>query len=184
MKIKRSTRIRSSFILALVLVAVAAAPHALAQEESKQEVLVEGLENGWYVAGSVKFSEVDGRFANFVGPYGGWLINHKFLLGGGGYGLTNQRGLEMGYGGLVLEYFINPSSLVNVSVKGLIGGGSTSWNWEDPFFVAEPEVKVNLNVTEFFRIGFGGGYRFVSGNRHDDRLRGPSATVDLKFGVF
>ena len=184
MRIERNTRSYSAFALALVFAAVAAAPRASAQEESKQEVLVEGLENGWFVAGSVKFSEVDGQFANFVGPYGGWLINHKFLVGGGGVGLTNRHPFEMGYGGLVLEYFINPKSLVNVSVKGLIGGGSTSWNWENPFFVAEPEVKVNVNVTDFFRVGFGGGYRFVSGNRHDDRLRGPSATVDLKFGVF
>jgi hypothetical protein len=179
------SRISRALALLLILAAFSTG-NVFAQEESKPEVLVDGVEHGYFVAADVKFSEVDDRFANFFGAYGGWLINHRFLLGAGGYGMTNRvHEMQMGYGGLVLEYFFNPSRLVNFSVKGLIGGGASSWSWWDPFFVAEPEVKMSLNITERFRLGFGGGYRFVEGScRSDDRLSGYTISLDFKFGAF
>jgi hypothetical protein len=173
--------------LAFLLIVASMSTNVFAQEESKPEVLVRGVENGWFVAGENKFSEVDDRFANFFGAYGGWLINHRFLLGGGGWGKTNRvYEMQMGYGGLVLEYFFNPDRLINFSIRGLIGGGGTSWAWTwwDGFFVAEPEVRMTINVTERFRLGFGGGYRFVEGSCRDGRLSGYTISVAGKFGGF
>ena len=142
--------------------------------------------HGYSVAFDVRFSELNGDFTNFVGLYGGWLINHRFLLGVGGYGKTSgvDRS-QMGYGGLVLEYFIRPERLWNPSVKMLVGGGAISWNWTDPFFVAEPEVKMNLNLSRRWRLAFGGGYRFVGGAPgRDGALSGFLADVAIKFGSF
>ena len=170
---------------ALFVVSLALAPTAVAQEESKPEVLLVGIENGYFFAVENKFSEMGGGFANFVGVYGGWLINHKLLLGAGGYGkATDVNWFEMGYGGFVVEYFVNPNRLVNFSVKGLVGGGGASHLWDDSFFVAEPEARMTLNVTEWFRLGLGGGYRWTPGSSRNSDLSGWTVSVAAKFGSF
>jgi len=163
-------------------------PIVAAQEDREPEILLTEIDNGFIFAPEMKFTEVNGKFAHFMGGYGGWLINHRVLIGGGAYGLANTNPyheLEMGYGGFVIAYFANPTRLVNFSVKGLVGAGSTSYHWEDPFFVVEPEAQVTLNVAEHFRIGFGGGYRFIgaAGIREDD-LDGFAFKLDFKFGIF
>ncbi len=169
----------------LLVVALLVTPTAMAQDESKPEVLVDNLESGWLVAADSKFSEVDGKFAHFLGAYGGWLVNHKLLVGGGAYGKTTDvNRYEMGYGGFVLEYFVNPNRLVNFSVKGLVGGGGVSLLWTDSFFVAEPEAKMTLNIAEWVRLHFGGGYRFVRASRRNDELSSWTVSVGVKFGSF
>ena len=81
----------------------------------------------------------------------------------------------------------------------LIGGGGIGyrqpndwdWDWDTntrSFFVMEPTVRLMLNVTSFFRIGVGGGYRLISGTSLDELkdsdISGPSAEIVLKFGKF
>jgi hypothetical protein len=166
----------------LFLVALAASA-----QEPEQEVLVDrDHDNGYSLGFDVKFSEIDGDFTNFVGLHAGWLINHRFLIGVAGYGKTTgiDRS-QMGYGGLTLEYFLRPERLWNVSIAGLIGGGAISWNWTDPFFVGEPEAKLNLNLSKRWRLSLGGGYRFVGGAPGPDgRLSGFVGDVAIKFGSF
>lgn len=170
----------------VVATALLAGRAAMAQETTEPEVLLKDAHNGFVVALETKLTRVDGKLANFTGLYGGWLINHQFLIGIGGYGKTT--GIHerlMGYGGLILEYFVDPNRLMNFSVRGLIGGGSSSWRWDDPFFVAEPEVKMNLNMTSWFRLSLGGGYRFVGGSAwENDQLGGPTASLNVNFGRF
>jgi hypothetical protein len=170
-----------------VLGGVLLVPVAASAQESEQEVLVDSVRHsGYSFAVDVKFSEIDGDFTNFVGFSGGWLINHRFLIGVAGYGKTTgiDRS-QMGYGGLTLEYFLRPERLWNVSIAGLIGGGAISWNWTDPFFVGEPEAKLNLNLSKRWRLSFGGGYRFVGGAPGpDERLSGFVGDVAIRFGSF
>lgn len=223
-------------ISCISIVALMAAANPLFAEEQNTQTLVGGnVESGFFLAPDFKFTEVDGKFANLAGVYGGWLINRKLLLGGGGYFLTNRSDdFKMTYGGFVAEYFFRSEKLVNFSVKGLIGGGTATVSgspgrfddlddlpFEIPsefrdrfrgrginfpsipgfpgfpnfpefpfpffddvsesFFVAEPEVNLNLNITEKLRIGFGGGYRFIAGaGRTGDRLDGFTANAALK----
>ena len=183
----------------LVVLFCLSATQVLAQEspqDSKDaETLVPGdFDNGFVLAFDDKLSVIDGDFANFAGLHGGWLIDHSFLIGMAGYGTTDTaRGLDMGYGGLLLEYFFNPNKLWNYSVRGLIGGGGAE-NFGNPhhrpghdvdgFFVAEPEARVTLNVLKPFRIGFGLGYRFVGGDSRDLGLSGPTFSFSFKFGMF
>jgi len=58
----------------------------------------------------------------------------------------------------------------------------------DSFFVIEPSVHVNLNVTTFFRIAAGVSYRYVSGLNStlstNADLSGPSGVLTFKFGMF
>ena len=169
------------FFLAAILV-MCSSLSVQAETQQDPKTLVDGKvsKSGLIAFPEVKFSTVDGRFANFVGLRGGILLNDKFLIGAGGYGLTNVRTLPaMGYGGLVLEYSLQPHSLVNFSVGGLVGAGGVTW---ESFFVAEPEARLRLNVTRWFRLGFGGGYRFISGaGCLNSFLRGPVATLSVEF---
>ena len=156
-----------------VFLVLAASPAAgLAQE---QTLIVEGVESGGWGGPVVMFSDVNGQFAVFAGGRGGWIINHAFVLGGAGYGLTNDirffeggpsRQFNFGYGGGDIEAVIASDKLVHATVNVMIGGGGISPLTGEPadaVFVLQPQGSVDLNVTSFFRMSFGGGYRYVSG---------------------
>jgi hypothetical protein len=181
-----SARKNMMFVLFL-LTAVA----VRAQEE--ETLLGGGFESGGYGAPVVKFTSVKGEFAVMVGGYGGWLINHAFMLGGGGYGLVTRHDLEpaagtvglpedhrieFGYGGGILEFIFSPMAVVHATVSLLIGGGTvsvrgydvlfTDWLYgyestRDGVFVLEPSVNAEVNITSFFRVNAGASYRFVNG---------------------
>ncbi len=166
-----------------------------AQVNAQEQTLISGpVENGGFGGPVVKFSDIDNKFAILVGGYGGWLINHSFMIGGGGYGLVNNihasqaaqlyygtgdnLRLQFGYGGLMLEYIGEPDKLVHYSVSTLIGAGGVGYNYLDnfynsfqedngrtsAFFVLEPSAGVELNVTRFFRLNAGASYRLVRGS--------------------
>ena len=182
-------------LTAAVVVAVAVSP-ATAQE---QTLVGHGIESGGFGAPVVKFTQVNGEFGVLVGGRGGWIINHVFVLGGGGYGLVNDiwvRGfvpeprLQFGYGGIELEGIIASNSLVHFTVAGLVGGGGVTLGVDpsDAVFVLEPQANLELNVTPFMRINVGGGYRWVTDvdlypltNRDFSAAFGSLA---LKFGKF
>ncbi len=204
----------------LLLIMIIVSASVFAQEET----LISGeVEHGGFGGPVVKMTSVKNEFGVLVGGYGGWLINHTFMIGGGGYGLVNKiKGneaaqlayqvytdrpvnIEFGYGGVVFEYINNSNSLVHFAFSTLIGAGGVTynerdyndWDWgehrddgrpNDAFFVAEPEVKAELNVASFFRVDVGGSYRFISGvniiGLKNSDLSGPSANITFKFGKF
>ena len=94
----------------LVAVCCLLSSSVLAQDDRDAETLIgNDFDNGWVVAVDDKLSTVDGEFTNFVGVHSGWLIDHRFLLGGAVYGATNSPfGQDMAYGGVLVEYFFNP----------------------------------------------------------------------------
>lgn len=172
-----------------------------AASAAQQETLVSGpIRSGGFGAPVVKFSETLDRFALLIGGRGGWIINESFVVGGGGYGLTNQYNLavdalEMGYGGIDLEYVNRPNELVHISLNVLLGGGGARFYpgtslayWESGFWVAEPGVNLELNVAPVFRMGFGASYRAVDGlaipGLSNASLSGWSGNLQFKFGKF
>jgi hypothetical protein len=179
---------------------------AIAQEET---LIAGDIESGGFGGPVVKFGSVNGEGGILVGGRGGWIINHTFILGGGGYGLANnvkakvlgpdgERYLNFGYGGVELEYIAESDKLMHLSVMTLIGGGGIGWRDEnvgsgmdsnsDAFFILEPAAQINLNVTKYFRISAGVSYRFVSGVNSpattNADLAGPTAVLTLRFGTF
>jgi hypothetical protein len=190
-------------IMALLMV-----PACLAAQ-GEQTLMSGPIESGGFGGPVLKFTELVDEFGLLVGGRGGWIINHTFVLGAGGYGLANRdnfeflvdgraRQLEMGYGGLELEYVNRSHELIHFSVQALVGAGGADWGRDfdfdpdfddgDAFFVAEPGLNIIMNVTEFFRVGFGGSYRFVEDlelpGLSDDDLTGPSGVLTFKFGKF
>lgn len=180
-----------------------------AQEETILDM--HEVTHGGFGGPVVKFTQINNEFGLLVGGRGGWIINHTFVIGGGGYGLANNINgnqlvsgkvplINFGYGGFEMEYIYDSDNLIHFTAYTLIGGGSV--NYRDPanhdkfdnnedmqtFFILEPAVSVELNVVKFFRINFGASYRYISNfeykglNQSD--VAGPSAILTFKFGKF
>ncbi len=194
------------YLLIAVIVLVTAVPL-----RAQEETLISGdLESGGFGGPVLKIGPMKGTTGVLVGGRGGWIINHTFILGGGGYGLANNirmtdpdglnrtMYLEFGYGGVELDYIGNSSDVIHYTVGALIGGGSLGYrnaqggmwdsNKQDAVFVLEPNVNLELNVTKFFRINAGVNYRWVNDVQFvglsDKDLSGVAGSITLKFGAF
>lgn len=182
--------------LSLLLVAVLAVP-ALAQEKTLIGDLKD-VEHGGFGGPVVRFTQIGGEFGVLSGGRGGWIVDHKYGLGGGGFGLANNikaipadEKLEMGYGGLILEYVFASDALVHLTGELLIGAGGLTTQFgadDDAFFVAEPGANLMLNVTKFFRFGVGVSYRYIQGadfgGLDSGDLTGLAWGLTFKFGAF
>jgi len=192
------------------------APPPPPAEESKPDMdtLISGdITSGGYGGPVLTYSRIQGRDAVFFGGRGGWLVNHRFVFGAGGFALVTRMPppegapatvedlrTEFGYGGLWLEYILFPDKIVHASFGTLLGGGAVAYSRirrtdrqdrqveSDVVFAIEPVVSAELNLTRFFRLGAGVGYRHVgsvdlTGMRQED-LSGFTGSVMLKFGKF
>ena len=60
---------------------------------------------------------------------------------------------------------------------------SFTFRYRNDFLIADPQLSVHLNVTDWLRIGGGAGYRFVGRAGSDrERLRGFTASIGLQLG--
>jgi hypothetical protein len=177
------------------------------REDNGDETLISNpITIGFYGAVTVKFDQLNDNFACLLGGRGGLVFNRAFVIGGGGYGLTNdipvdvqlpsgRYYMDFGYGGFFMEYILASRKIVHLSFNALIGGGGVQlrdaydyWEFEDDFFVFEPGAELELNFSPNFRIGVGGSYRYVAGADLvglDSRdLSGPSVNLNFKFGHY
>lgn len=180
-----------------------------------QETLIDGsVDFGGYGGPFLQFTSVNKQFGLLVGGGGGVILDHTISLGAAGYGLVNDVTettapastpyLNLAYGGVYLQYTHHSDALLHATAGILIGAGGISFRRDvvdmgtgsqngrdtlnDAFFVVEPSVEGELNVTKYFRIAVGGSYRFVSGvslyGLGNDDISGPSARLMFKFGSF
>ncbi len=150
-----------------------------------------------------EYSNFGDNFEVSAGGGGGLIIDNFFI---GGYGLgsvdnsileNDWESLEIGHGGLWGGYTLNPYKLVHLYSSVKLGWGGLKikfedddFDYQDAIFVATPELGAELNIFRFFKIGFSGGYRFVSGI--DSDLSGYEkgdfnnfvGTLTLRFGAF
>ena len=166
-------------------VIILTATYAAAQSQPPADTLLKGkTQLGFAIAPEVKLSSMNGEFAALAGCSFGLVIKPSFIIGVAGYGKITDIFTDgyMGYGGVVLEYSVNSHRLVHYSIGGLMGAGNAAGS-PSPFFVAEPQGRIDVNVTRWFRLGFGGGYRFIAGaQRCNSLFRGPTASILLMFG--
>jgi len=111
----------------------------LALGQEIQTVFKKGNSSGGYGAITNKFTTINGEYANLAGVYGGWYVNHRFLLGFGVSGVTNNivvpleysvdpsRNLSYGYGqfGLMTEYVLSSNRRVHIAFELFSGTGFT-----------------------------------------------------------
>lgn len=177
-----------------------------------------------YGGPSIKFSQIDGDLAILVGGKGAWTVNKRFSIGLAGYGLVTWPEIThydniletdvdydfmFGYGGLYLEYIHQPYDVIHFSANTLIGFGGASLEninsmdndnylageaW-GAYFILEPSLAVELNVSKFLRIQLEAGYRYVdeirSNDKYDDvmkdkdmKLSGISGGITFQIGKF
>lgn len=188
------------------------------ERQKEPETLIDNkIHSSGYGALSTQYSKFNHQDALFLGAYGGWMINHKFMLGLGGYGLvtshtgfgvnpvTNEPNkLRMGYGGLMAEYTFSGNRPFHITANSLIGVGGISNgyekkgdsndqdNWQSvkssAFFVAQPGMNVEANLTKWFRVSVGGSYRLIAGSNlagiSNEDMSAPAANLSFKFGAF
>ena len=145
-----------------------------------------------------KGSGVADQFAGFFGARGGLMFDHVFVLGAGGYVMGGgvdvtvdgqRESLDMWYGGAEIEFISGWSQVYHITFTTLVGGGSLGLAGQsDGIFVTEPALNLEINVTSFFRLNFGGGYRFVWDVDVPQLSNGDLSQffghVTLKFGAF
>lgn len=121
-----------------------------------------------------------------------------------GEAITKPLNLHGGYGGVLIGLTIAPRELIHISIPVILGAGSVEVSDEDffvnnpadseftvessAFFIVEPGIELEFNITNYFRIGTGVTYRHFAGtelaNVVDDDLRGISGLISFRFGRF
>lgn len=189
-----------------LFLALAALMIAGGSARAEQRTLVGGpeWEHGGMGALSFGGTSFNGAWVPESGSRGQWIINHKFGLGLGSYTMVDPGELAWGgnryemsvhYSGIDLEYSCNPDDVVHYSIYALFAGGrieADNWRddyqFKDDFYSILPRANVEVNVTSWFRVNGGVGYRFaqdvdiVGLDNHD--LSGLQTTLTLKFGKF
>ena len=156
----------------------------------------------------MQFTAIDGNFAHMMGG-GGAILVGDFFFGGYGLGLTNQiqadpdknpdyrQGdyLSVGHGGLWLGYSLWGDRAIHVCISTLLGWGELGIRGDyysevrpiDSFFVVVPTLEVELNLTQYFRIGAGVTYNlytFLDEPYTSSDLSAPGGFLSFKFGWF
>lgn len=172
--------------------------------DDEETLLSNPITIGAYGAFTMKFDRLNDNFAYLLGGRGGLVFNRAFVIGGAGYGLTNdirvdvplpsgQYYMDFGYGGFFMEYILASRKMVHVSFNALIGGGGLQlhdeyyyYEYADDFFVFEPGAELELNFSPHFRVGVGGSYRYIAGadlfGISSRDLSGPAVNLNFKFG--
>ena len=183
-----------------------------------KSLLSKGNDLNAFGAADLKIGDFKGERGLLLGAYGGFIINRRFLFGVAGYGLVTKvefdgvvpnqpiKSLDLhgGYGGVMIGGTIAPRELIHISVPIVLGAGSmevTDDNFfinnpvdseftieNSVFFVLEPGIELEFNITQYFRLGAGATYRHVTGlelaNVSNEELSGFNAIISFRFGRF
>jgi len=162
------------------------------QEEKEMQYLLSGP-NRPSISGFggpfVEFSAVEGDMAVFVGGGGALLLGQTFYIGVYGEGLTTSHyrydlsdvtGIEepkisLGHGGFWLGYIHDSFKAIHPAASLKIGWGQialydsyysydpTDYVANDGIFVLIPQLEVEMNLTAWFKVNAGAGYRWMTG---------------------
>ena len=172
---------------------------------------------GLYVAPEYQFGQIQNEFTHLSGFSAMMILNQKFSVGMS-MNRTMSRNfspkevsplyLNANYGGLKLEYTINPTKLVHVSIPLLVGmGNATTDSFAgsgvrtdsfrmgraqipgNRFFIIEPGIQVEANIMNYAKAYVGAKYRFSfdTGNTTNldaNSLKGFGIYAGLKVGLF
>lgn len=187
-------------LLFLITTAVFSQRYVDTYDPKKTEVkslLGKGNELNGFGGVDFKITELVGERGLVSGGYGGVLVNRRFILGAGGYGIaTNiefdgmvgaeEKPLTLygGYGGVIVGGMLGSKEVIHLIFPVFFGAGQievTDKNFfpnrpndaeftieSSAFMIIEPAAQVEVNVTEYFRLAAGMSYRYVTGTEMDN----------------
>lgn len=170
---------------------------------AQEETLFSNLETlGAFGGPFIEIGSINGEVGAYVGG-GGAIIFDGFFFGGYGQGTSYPEAIingadtniKFGHGGLWMGYTQNPHKLTHFFTSLKIGWGKTRLrrNGEttnvDQIFVLTPELGLELNLTDFFKVNFAGGYRWVNGisklpSLENSDFSSPVGIITFRFGGY
>jgi len=181
----------------------------------------QNITHGGYAGLEFGYTPVAGRSSFLAGFHTAWIVDHTLEIGINAKGFVTNPLPDLlldnmnymytgGYGGLHIAANIMGNKPINVSFPILLGAGGISYirtgynGYYDEFypeshyayFVVEPGIDLQLNVSRFFRVAAGVSYRYTSDIylvysdasadpiADPSMLRGLNASIKLKFGKF
>lgn len=150
----------------------------------------------------LEIGSLNGEVGADVGGGGALIINNFFL---GGYGMgTDYPELEINnldynlrfkHGGFWLGYTLREYKLAHLYSSVKIGWGKAqlrrngNTDFTDRHFTMTPELGFELNLTDWFKLSFTGGYRWVNGisllpGLDNSDFSSPVGILTFRFGGF
>jgi hypothetical protein len=169
--------------------------------------------HGVYLGLSTYYGEIEGKSTYLVGGKIAYVANKQFEIGFAGVGFYSDQksqgiflseGMYGGYAGLHLEPIFFGKHKFNLAIPILIGGGAVGYidqsindfiEFEDidieewgEYFVFEPGLSLQYNISRFIQVEAGIKYRLSSNlNLYPGSIKninGISGGIGVKFGVF
>ena len=166
--------------------------------ELKVSRLIEGYQLYTGIKGAILFND---KIA--IGLTGGGFVTEEVFVGLNDMGEETYLNTIMGYGGFYVDYIIHTESPVLISFPMLIGAAGVALFSKQAvgnlvadeemveggvFFIYEPAVNMEVNITRFLRMGLGIGYRFAVRGDMDrvsaQDLSDITLNWNIKFGSF
>jgi len=168
-----------------------------------------GTDFGYAFVVDLKTSSIQDELGTLIGIGGGVIVNRSTLLGLTVGANVSHPKVNYSYFGLLAQYSLNPNKAVHYSGQVLLAGGSTK-DYEQKksslmdnflnttgagFYLIEPGVNVELNLTGFTRLVAGVSYRIVTGLNADSEhvkttgitnsdLSGLNVNIGVKLGTY
>ncbi len=180
MKTKTEKRKMSlnGFFISLSVILILLSKGTFAQEDNAERTLLRrDIVLTDVISPEIKFNSILGDIGTLIGIYGGPMINNRLLIGAcGGVNLGHPR-VNYGYLGGIIQYVYRPEDMVHMSIQLVVASGTTKdyenpksglldnfWNISgESFFMVEPGINLEVNITTRVKLVMGVSYRYVSG---------------------
>jgi len=144
-------------------------------------IMAQNSNQSAFISPVIKFQSISNHASYISGARFGWVINDRFILGGGFYGSLNaiptdiidsQKGnkvlLNFNMGGLEFEYIFIRSEFIKTSFVFFGGSGGLHFSdqpnnsYSKNILVWEPELYSEIKIVRWFWCGLGAGYRIIT----------------------
>jgi hypothetical protein len=110
-----------------LLLVFAANANAQPAAPAPAKLVVEEIQSGWLFAPDARATDLGGKTGALAGGYLGHITDRTWVIGAGGYFLTNREDdFKLAYGGPVFEWLIRSDRKIGFGVRTLVGAGTAT----------------------------------------------------------